>query len=63
MASGSRGRSRVTRTVDLSARIRPSEFSAFGREIAVRCPAELALLLRQAGATWEPGGRRWLVQR
>jgi hypothetical protein len=31
--------------------------------VAVRCPAELAPLLRQAGGTWEPGSRRWLVER
>lgn len=43
------------------ARIGPAEFSMLGKMIAVRCPAELAPLLRRAGATWEPGSRRWLV--
>jgi hypothetical protein len=29
----------------------------------VRCPADLAPLLQQAGDVWEPGSRRWLVKR
>ena len=29
----------------------------------MRCPVELAHILRRAGAVWEPGSRRWLVQR
>jgi hypothetical protein len=29
------------------------------RLVAVRCPG----ILRRAGAAWEPGSRRWLVQR
>ena len=47
---------------DLPAWIGPAEFSMLGGMVAVRCPAELAPLLRRAGATWEPGSRRWLVQ-
>jgi hypothetical protein len=31
--------------------------------VAVRCPADLAPLLRNAGGMWEPGSRRWLVER
>ena len=31
--------------------------------IAVRCPSELAPLIRAAGGEWEPGGKRWLVRR
>ena len=38
--------------------IGPAEFGMLGRMVAVRCPAELAPLLLQAGAMWEPGGRR-----
>jgi len=45
-------------------RVGPAEFSAFaGGLIAVRCPSELAPLIRAAGGEWEPGGRRWLVRR
>jgi hypothetical protein len=29
----------------------------------VRCPAELALLVRKAGGAWEPERRLWLVER
>jgi hypothetical protein len=29
----------------------------------VRCPHELAPLMRQAGGQWEPGSRRWLIER
>jgi hypothetical protein len=48
----------------LPARIGPAEFSAFaGGLVAVRCPSELAPLIRQAGGMWEPGGKRWLVRR
>jgi hypothetical protein len=34
----------------------------FGK-LTVRCPKELAHILQRAGAVWEPGSRRWLVQR
>jgi hypothetical protein len=34
-----------------------------GGMIAVRCPAELAPLMRRAGGLWEPGSRRWLIER
>ena len=36
--------------------------SALGRQVAVQCPKELAYILQRAGAVWEPGSRRWLVQ-
>ena len=38
----------------LPARIGPVEFAEFGRMVAVRCPQDFA---------WEPGSRRWLVER
>jgi len=28
----------------------------------VRCPADLAPLMRRAGGQWEPGSRRWLIE-
>jgi hypothetical protein len=31
--------------------------------IAVRCPQDFAPLMRQAGGMWEPGSRRWLIER
>jgi hypothetical protein len=29
----------------------------------VRCPKELAHIVQRAGGVWEPGSRRWLVER
>jgi hypothetical protein len=48
---------------DLPARIGPVEFDVLGRMVAVRCPRDLDPLIRKAGGLWEPGGRRWLIQR
>ena len=31
--------------------------------VAVRRPQDFAPLMRQAGGMWEPGSRRWLVER
>jgi hypothetical protein len=47
----------------LPVRIGPAEFSELGGMVAVRCPREFAHILRRAGGVWEPGSRRWLVQR
>jgi hypothetical protein len=47
----------------LPARIGPAEFGELGRMVAVRCPKELAHILKRAGGVWEPGSRRWLVDR
>ena len=47
----------------LPARIGPVEFGELGRMVAVRCPKELAHILKRAGGVWEPGSRRWLVDR
>ena len=44
-------------------RVGPAEFSTLGGMVAVRCPSDLAPLVRKAGGTWEPGSRRWLVER
>ena len=50
-------------TPDLPARIGPCEFGALGRLVAVRCPRDLDPAMRQAGGQWEPGSRRWLIER
>ena len=34
-----------------------------GAMVAVRCPSDFAPLMRQAGGQWEPGSRRWLIER
>ncbi len=31
--------------------------------IAVRCPRDLDPVMRRAGGMWEPGTRRWLIER
>jgi hypothetical protein len=51
------------RHADLPSHIGPAEFSTLGAMIAVRCPRELVPLMRQAGGQWEPGSRRWLIER
>jgi hypothetical protein len=43
--------------------IGPVEFGTLGKQIAVRCPKELAHILQQAGGQWEPGSKRWLIER
>jgi hypothetical protein len=47
----------------LPTRIGPVEFAEFGRMVAVRCPQDFAHILQRAGGVWEPGSRRWLVER
>jgi hypothetical protein len=34
-----------------------------GGMVAVRCSADLVPLMRRAGGVWEPGTRRWLIER
>jgi hypothetical protein len=53
----------LMQALDLPAHVGPCEFSEIGKRVAVRCPAELAHILRRAGAVWEPGSGRWLMQR
>jgi hypothetical protein len=47
----------------IPARIGPVEFGELAGLVAVRCPHELDVLMRRAGGQWEPGSRRWLVER
>jgi hypothetical protein len=41
----------------------PVEFGALGNWVTVRCPRDYDSLMRNAGGQWEPGSRRWLVER
>jgi hypothetical protein len=50
-------------TDHLPTHVGPCEFGQLGNWITVRCPRELAPLMRQAGGQWEPGSRRWLIER
>jgi hypothetical protein len=45
------------------ARIGPAESSSLGSMIAVRCPSDLDPWMRKEGGLWEPGSRRWLIER
>ena len=47
----------------LPSRIGPVEFGMLGGMVALRCPEDFVLILKRAGAIWEPGSRRWLVER
>jgi hypothetical protein len=47
----------------LPARVGPAELSQFGLMVAVRAPRELDTIFRNAGGAWEPGLRRWLIER
>jgi hypothetical protein len=48
---------------DLPARIGPVEFGTLGGMVAVRCPSGFDHLMQRAGGLWEPGSRRWLIER
>jgi hypothetical protein len=47
----------------LPARIGPAEFDLLGKLVAIRAPRELDGIFRHAGGVWEPGSRRWLIER
>ena len=47
----------------LPARVGPAEFGQLGNLVAVRAPRELDGIFRRAGGAWEPGSRRWLIER
>ena len=41
----------------------PAVFSERGRMVAIRAPREFDGVFRRAGGVWEPGSRRWLIER
>jgi hypothetical protein len=47
----------------LPSRVGPVEFDMLGRMVALRCPEDFVPILKRTGAMWEPGSRRWLVER
>ena len=51
------------RAIEVPDYVGPCEFGTLGKQIAVRCPRELDAVMRKAGAQWEPGSRRWLIER
>jgi len=48
---------------DLPSHVGPAEFNVLGAMAAVRCPQDLDPLMRKAGGMWDPGSRRWLIER
>ena len=53
----------MAQVADLPARIGPMAFEMLGGMVAARCPRALDPPMKKAGGLWEPGGRRWLIQR
>ena len=47
----------------LPARVGPAELDLLGKLVAIRAPRELDGIFRRAGGVWEPGSRRWLIER
>jgi hypothetical protein len=47
----------------IPAHVGPCKFGHLGKLIAVRCPREIDVLMRNAGGQWEAGSRRWLIER
>jgi hypothetical protein len=47
----------------LPARVGSAEFGELGNLVAVRAPRELDGIFQRAGGIWEPGSRRWLIER
>ena len=43
--------------------IGPCQFGELGALVAIRCPHEFNGVMRKAGAQWEPGSKRWLIER
>jgi hypothetical protein len=58
-----RGHVPGTAVREVPPRIGPCEFGQLGKLIAVRCPREFDPVMRKAGGQWEPGSRRWLIER
>jgi hypothetical protein len=44
-------------------RVGPAVFEQFGKQVAVKAPREFDEILKGAGGLWDPGSRRWLVER
>jgi hypothetical protein len=51
------------RSIDVPKQIGPCQFGELGAMIAIRCPHEFNGVMLKAGGQWEPGSRRWLIER
>ncbi len=47
----------------IPSRIGPVDFGTLGGMVTVRCPTDYDHLMQSAGGLWEPGSRRWLIER
>ena len=47
----------------LPTHIGPCEFGQLGGLVAIRCPHDFDQLMQRAGGLWEPGSKRWLIER
>ena len=41
----------------------PCQFGQPGAMIAIKCPHEFNGVMLKAGGQWEPGSKRWLIER
>jgi hypothetical protein len=48
---------------NIPAHVGPCAFGMLGRLVTVSCPRELDTVMRNAGGEWDPGSRRWLIER
>jgi hypothetical protein len=51
------------RAIEVPKQIGPCQFGELGAMIAVRCPHDYDNVMRKAGGMWEPGRKRWLIER
>jgi hypothetical protein len=54
---------RIMTCPSLPRQIGPAALSTLGQLVAIRAPRELDAVFRGAGGTWDPGARRWLLER
>jgi hypothetical protein len=51
------------RRTDLPASIGPVQLGTLGGWVTVCCPRDFDRVMRRAGGEWDPGARRWLIER
>lgn len=56
-------RGMAQRAIEVPKQIGPCQFGELGAMIAVRCPHDYDNVMRKAGGMWEPGRKRWLIER
>jgi hypothetical protein len=51
------------RTIVVPRQIGPCQLGELGAMITVRCPHDFDGVMLKAGGLWEPGRKRWLIER